>query len=361
MTSRERLIAALHQHPVDRVPYDPRIWHSHCPDSTFSKMSDLEKAAYLECDRVVKVPWDQDPHHIRSRNRQVEIVDCRSPREHSTIYRTSDGDLIAREAYSYGSWHPIEYPIKTEADLRRMRHVYDHSEYWVDVETTAELERIEAYYGETALAATGYVTTPLMELIQRGIGLEKTVWFLADCREDMDELLTLMHHDQLRKLSALLPHTSIEYIFAMENTSVDLVSPWMFRKYCQPHLTDYGNLIGSFGKHQILHMCGKIRQLLPDIEDIPAIALDSFSAPVVGNTTLRDGFEACPSKAIMGGTASSSWTKPEDEMVATILGDVKEAGKVEGLILQGPWEFWPGLSPEKIKRIWQAVRKGLAG
>ena len=62
---------------------------------------------------------------------------------------------VRREACRHGSWHPVEYPVKTMADVRAMRHVYAWSEYWVERQTMDGLERVVETYKHTALPATG--------------------------------------------------------------------------------------------------------------------------------------------------------------------------------------------------------------
>lgn len=361
MSSRERMVAALHQQPVDHPPFDPRVWHRYAlmQSGGFREMSDLEMAEYLECDRRVMVPYDQDQYHINMRNPRVDVAQVRTRREHTTIYRTPDGDLVEREECTLESWHPVEYPVKSREDLRRIRWLFAHSEWWVEEKTMAELEAIVAYYGDTALATTGFVTSPLMDLIQRYIGLEKTIWLLHDYPDDMEELMEVMHQDRLRKLRSFLPRTSIDHFFTMENTSVDMTSPAMFQKHCVRYLSDYGKLVESFGKFHVLHMCGKIKQLLQDIEPIPAIAIDSLAPPPVGNTTIRDVFEKCPSKSVLGGTCVLLWQRPEDEIVETILREVAAAGRREGMVLT-PGEMPEDVSPEKIRRVWRSARKALA-
>jgi hypothetical protein len=319
----------------------------------------LEKAAFLECDHLIKIPYDQDPYHIEARNEQVEIEERRTTKEHWIIYRTPEGDLIRRESYSHGSWHPVEYPLKNRDDLKAMRHVHAGSRYRVDQKTMAELEAMIDSYGDAALPVTGYVTSPYMELAERLAGLENLIYLLYDHPQQVAELMELMHQDQLRKLKAYLPHTSIQYVFSMENTTVELVSPELFRRYCLPHLTDYGNLIESFGKFHILHMCGKINQLLPDIDRIPAVGIDAFSPPPTGDTTFKDGVFSCPSKALLGGTNMIWWLESAEKIKDKILQNLGSAGRVVGLVLQGPWEFAPGITPEKIRDVWRMVRAEL--
>lgn len=359
MSSRERLYASLHQLPVDHVPFDPRIWYSRSGDKTFDHMDALEKAAYLECDHLVKIPYDQDQYHIRVRYTGVEIVEKKTPTERCIIYHTPEGELVRRERLNHGTWHPVEYPVKNVRDLKAMRHVYARSQYWVDPNTMAELEAVIEIYKETALPATGYVISPYMELVERLAGLENLVYLLYDHPQQVEELMALMHQDQMRKLKAFLPHTSIRYVFSMENTTVELVSPDLFRKYCLPQLTDYGDLIASFGKFHIMHMCGKIKKLLPDINQIPSVAVDTFSPPPTGDTTFADGVGACPGKALLGGTNMIWWLEPPEEVRDMILQNLASAGREFGLVLQGPWEFAPGITPEKIRDVWRLVRAEL--
>lgn len=359
MSSRERLVAALHQRPVDRVPFDPRVWYARSGDAAFDRMTALEKAAFLECDLLLKVPYDQDQYHVRRFTPGVEIVERKGTEEHAILYRTPDGELVRRDCYRLGTWHPVEYPVKSVEDLKAMRHVYRSSRYRVDPATMADLQRIVESCGDAALPVTGYVTSPYMELVERIVGLENLVWLLQDQLPLVEELMELMHQDQLRKLEALLPHTRIQYVFSMENTTIDLAPPDFFRRYCLPHLTEYGRLIGRHGKFHLLHMCGKIKRLLPDIDRIPALAIDAFSPPPTGDTTFRDGVTGCPSKALLGGTNMTWWLNPERQVAQMIRESLACAGRQVGLVLQGPWEFAEGITPRKIRDVWRAVRAGL--
>jgi cellobiose phosphorylase len=74
----------------------------------------------------------------------------------------------------------------------------------------------------------------------------------------------------------------------VENTSTTLLSPAIFERYCWRHLNDYGRLIREHGKHHVLHMCGHLKALLPRIGELPAVAIEAFTRPPVGNTTLAD-------------------------------------------------------------------------
>lgn len=190
-----------------------------------------------------------------------------------------------------------------------------------------------------------------MQLLQYYIGIENTYYFLSDFREEIEQLMELMHQENKEILKLLLSNTSVDGVICVENTSTTLLSPDIFKNYCYGYLKEYGEIIKETEKFYELHMCGCLKGLLPLIDEIPADCIEAFSSPPVGDTTIKDGFSLCPSKAIIGGTCATIWLLETDKIIEWIESEIKKAGKIEGLVLTSAGVMPPAADIEKIRKV----------
>ena len=319
MSRKERIEATLSKQARDRMPFWPKLGKQY---PAFQK--GLFKSSALQ---EIHSWIGSDPIHfadlaVEKRCAQAKIRLETGGNRQTIIYSTPEGDLVERHAFAENvlEWHPVEYPIKTIEDVKKARYIYENTLYAIS-ENELENHRdlvFKQLTNEFCLTQIGRLS-PVMDLCQHKMGVENFVYLLYDYPEEMNELIELMQRDYLRLLKAVLENTLSDYIISIENTSTTFINPELFRKYCVPHLTDYGRLIQQYGKQQILHMCGKLRSLLPDIDGIPACAIEAFSAPTIGDTTIKDGFTQCPSKVIIGGTSATTWLMEEEDIVTIMI------------------------------------------
>jgi len=276
------------------------------------------------------------------------------------LTETPDRTLKAVSAYDEGShsWHPVEFPVKTREDLLALRHVYDGNRYVLDQDMLAKGKERLKQVGDRGIVVVGMGTSPLMSLIQHLIGPASTYYFFADYPEEMDEVIECMHQDNLRRLRVILDHAPYDYVVTTENTSTTLLSPKVFETYPWRHLNEYAHLIKAHGKSHIMHMCGTLKDLLPKIDELPSDAIEAYTSPPVGNTTIADRARLCPNIAIVGGTDATLWLRPVEEICRRIERDLDEAGGIRGVVLTSAGVMPPGASIEKIARI-REFAKGL--
>ena len=359
MTPKERFGRALRREEVDRLPFWVKVFGNSYIDfqpDTFRKMRGLELAEYLDLDH-----YCGSPAPVRCHNDRVAVRTERRNGTRVTLTETPEGTLRGVEGFDEGShsWHPVEYPVKTREDLLALRHVYEHNRYEVSRELVDRAEEVVELVGDRGIVHTGMGISPLMDLIQHTIGPEGTYFFLSDCPDETDEVIELMHQALLRRLDVIAERAPCDYVVSVENTSTTLLSPQVFEKYCWRHLNDYGKVIKEHGKSHIMHMCGKLKDLLPKIDDLPADVIEAYTSPPIGNTTLADRVNLCPSKAIIGGTDATLWMRPVDEICAHIEQSLDEADGMRGVVLTSAGVMPPAVSIEKIKEV-REFAKGIA-
>ena len=103
-------------------------------------------------------------------------------------------------------------------------------------------------------------------------------------------------------------------------------------------------------------MCGLLKDLLPDLNEVPASAFEAFTSPTLGNTSLADGRSACPEKCLIGGTNAMLWTRPAERIIAKIEADLDELPHHRGIVVTSAGVMPPLCEPETIKRVCQWIK-----
>ena len=358
MTSKERFERALRCEEVDRVPFWVKVFgpsYLKLQAPRFRDMSEFDLVDLLELDHMTGGPVP-----VQSSNDGVTQRSERQNGRRVTWLDTPDGTLRSVDSFDEGSysWHPTEFPIKTRDDLAAMRHRYAHTHYDFCPEVVEKARARIKQVGDRGILSCGMGISPLMELIQHLMGPEQTYYFLADYPDEMDELIDVMHQDRLRHLGAIVEYSPYDYVVSIENTSTTLLSPSVFEKYPWRHLNEYSQLATAHGKVHLLHMCGKLKALLPRIDELASSAIEAYTSPPVGDTTIAERVALCPNTAIIGGTSATLWLRPADEICATIEKDFHDAGTLRGCVLTSAGVMPPAASIEKIAKV-REFAKGL--
>jgi uroporphyrinogen-III decarboxylase len=356
MKRRERIEAALAHEEVDRLPFWVKIFgrsYKQLQPPKWRDMDAIELADYLELDH-----YGASPAPVRTRNPKVtESVEETDTRRTQT-WETPDGRLQLVYAFDSGScsWHPIEFPIRSVEDIRAARHIFQTRRFEQDEDLLERATEACEAVGDRGICFMSMHKSPLMNLIEHLIGPVHAYYLLQDYPDEMDELIGIMQAERLRFLEAAVPVTPADWVVTIENTSTTLLSPAVFRKYCKQHLSEYSELIHAHDKKHIMHMCGTLKNLLPDIEEIGAEVIEAYSAPPIGDTTIADRNELCPSIAVIGGTCANTWLKPVSEICAEIERALHEAGGMRGVFMTSAGVMPPACGIEKIKKVREHVK-----
>jgi uroporphyrinogen-III decarboxylase len=356
MTRKQRFERALRCEEVDRLPFWVKIFgpdYLHRQDPKYRKMSDLELADYLDLDHMAG-----GGAPVVGGNDRVEHTVEQANGRRVLAWKTSGRTLTGVDAFDAGSqsWHPVEFPVKCLDDLRAAQDIFAYARFAAKDELVANNHARLRQVGDRGITMTGMGVSPLMNLIQHVIGPENTYYFLADYPDEMDELIALMHEERMRFLRALVQSTPFEYICSVENTSTTLLSPAIFERYCRRHLQDYADLIVEHQKVHVLHQCGKLKALLPSIDALPSAAIEAFTSPPVGDTTLADRARLSPHTAVIGGTDVTLWLRSAGEIYERIATSLRDAGGMTGIVLTSAGVMTPLCPIEKIIEVREFCR-----
>lgn len=356
MTPKERWLAAIHMEPVDRLPFWPKL------DEAYPK-AQSEPFRNMTLDAIHD--WIGSDKHtgiagcVREVRKHTAVETTRQNGTMCTIYRTPSRELQLVRQFDGAShsWHPIQFPIKSREDILAMTELYRDVSLELNPTGLQEARRQSEQIGQGALTTICIGESPLMYWVEWMAGVENAHFLLADHQQEVEELFEAMHSVLLAKTRLFCEHSPADVFYLSENTSTTLISPDQYRRYCARHVGEYASLTKATGRNLILHMCGHLKALLPDLSRIPAQAFEAFTSPTLGNTSLLDGRSACPDKCLVGGTNAMLWTKPAREIIAKIENDLDELPHHRGIVVTSAGVMPPLCKPETIKQVCEWVKQ----
>jgi len=356
MTSRGRLLAAYHGRPVDRLPYWAKVTNSTWRLSQPPRVRELSEEQLLDA-----IGADGIFHLsacVRGLRPHVSTKEVCADHTRTIHTRTPDGELVERwrEDPTTRSWHPIEFPVKTRQDLKRYRWVWTDVTCEIDADAAENARARQDEIGQRGITKANVGTSPLMHLVEHVIGPVQTHLMLCDYRDEVSELMDLMHAARLQRVERIAATTPADLLVSMENTSTSLISPDQFEAYCLPRLCDYGRIIERAGKVHELHMCGLLKALLERIDTIPAHSVEAFTAPTLGNTRLADGRTRAPSKCLVGGTNCMTWLGPIETIKAFIQAELDACPDHRRIVLTTAGVAPPACNAETFRATGEWIR-----
>ncbi|OQB14335.1 MAG: methylcobalamin:coenzyme M methyltransferase [Firmicutes bacterium ADurb.Bin193] len=348
-------MAAVSMKPVDRLPFWPKIFDIYVKSQSapFCDMSLNDVHNYIGSDKHAKVGAC---YKIVRKNVSVEVI--KDNNTNTTVYKTPVGSTTAIDKYtaSSDSWHPVKHPIETLEDLKIMTVFFTNSKTEIDYDKLELARQRYKEIGDDAITSTNIGTSALMEFVERLAGVENANYLLADYPDEVSELFEEIHKDILRRAEISAENSPADIINIMENTSTTLISPTQYRTYCFDHINQYGSIVKQAGKPFMIHMCGHLKDLLPDLSKLNASAFEAFTSPTLGNTTLLDGRTGCPDKCLIGGTNAILWTQDSDTIIKKIEENLDALPHHRGIVVTSAGVMPPFAKPETIKTVCDWVK-----
>ncbi len=303
MTSRERLLAALHGELPDRLPWAPEFNESFCA-RIFEEVPGRGYApenAYIEACRRMRAECFGRVDAVEVSYPNVEIVEQRDGDEVTRTFRTPGGELTLKARVIHeigGAEMEYEHMIRTVADLRAYTEMYRTAVY----QTRPEFVKSRhAAMGEHGVYSIFGPPTPLLDIIMFQVRLPNVYFLMDDHPAEMEEMLAVMHQRNCEyyELAASMPG---DVVRPFEDTSTTLVSPDLYRRYCLKQLQDYRDICHAHGKLFVPHMCGLLKGVLPELAETAIDGIEALTPPPLGDCPIGLAREKLgPKVTLIGG------------------------------------------------------------
>jgi uroporphyrinogen-III decarboxylase len=191
----------------------------------------------------------------------------------------------------------VEHKLKGVGDLAAYRYLIEHTRYEPN---PGRYEELAAQVGEWGIVAPHIGPTAVQHLIQMEAGVDGFAYLCADHPKEMNEITEFLHERDLERVR-IAAETPAEVLIQVENTSTLMISPAMYRRWSQRHVADFCRVAHEQGKVAMVHMCGHVKDLLPDIAATGLDGVDCLTPPPTGNTTPEDAWAVAGQGLIVHG------------------------------------------------------------
>ena len=302
MTSRERLLCALHGERPDRLPWAPEFNIRFCDRI----LGEIPGRPYTEETQYIEACRRMDAECLL----RVDVVDVEHPNvrkeeadEDGVIVRaweTPHGTLNSRARMidNIGTEMESEHMVKTVEDVRTYRFVYEDAVFHARYHAA---DRQIAHMGDAGLITLFGPPTPLLDVIMFQIRLPNVHYLMADHPQEMGGLLEAMHRRNC-EFYEIVSGAPGDVVRSFEDTSTTLISPAMYRRWCLRQLQEYRDICHAHGKLFVPHMCGYLRGLLGDLRETGLDGIEAVTPPPLGDTPLSTARNALgPEVSLIGG------------------------------------------------------------
>ncbi len=302
MTSRDRLLAALHGELSDRLPWAPEF------NMVFGERVLREipggkyapEDAYIEVCRRMRAECFMRVDAVEITYPNVEIAETRDGDDITRTFITPLANLTlrARMIADIGVEMEYQHMVRTPDDVRTYQFIYQDAVYRPRRDYVRS--RIAAM-GDAGLISIFGPPTPLLDLIMFQIRLPNIYFLMEDHPQEMTDLLETMHRRNCEyyEIAASAPG---EVVRSFEDTSTTLISPQLYRRWCLRQLQDYRDICHSHGKLFVPHMCGLLRGVLPELADTVLDGIEALTPPPLGDCPIGLARETLgPDITLIGG------------------------------------------------------------
>ena len=209
---------------------------------------------------------------------------------------TPGGRLVEETRESNGTEYIAKHLLETEEDLRLFMNVLDAARIVPDYTPYTEFDE---YIGEDGMATVTGPVTPIQELLQFTMGVEKTVFTLLDSPALAAELFGKIHELNIQ-IYRVLAESPADVVITYEDTSTTIMGPDWYEQYCGRELDEYSDILHTAGTGHIVHMCGKLRGLTGQVASGKMDGIDSVCPPETGDLEPGDALRQIK-KLIIGG------------------------------------------------------------
>ena len=214
---------------------------------------------------------------------------------------------------------PVKPLIRTVEDLEAFTYIKKRERY---IPNYSYFLKEDQRIGDAGIATDTGLTSPIQELIQVVIGIEKFYTeFYLNHLEKLEKLLRIMHEKNL-ECYEIIADSPAEVVINYENTSTTLVSPDIYKTYSHGCIDDYADVLHRKDKIYLTHRCGLLKNLMGLIKKGKDDGIVDISPEPTGDVTLLEAREALPGKIVMGGIDPTFLTQWSAEQIGDYVKDI---------------------------------------
>jgi uroporphyrinogen-III decarboxylase len=361
MTGKERILNALRRQPVDRVPWVPLLVPytiAGFPKGAPHRVVEAQRE--VGCDIWTQAIVDRVGLWMPKGKSKIEKIQYFEDGDIILGYKTPVGTITERQRSGVGGSLnvPVEHLLKTPEDLRVYRYVLENTFLFV-ADLTDHYDWENKLVGEDGVITDVSIgLSPFQMLINILAGVENTYALQSDEPELFDEVMELMHRNNLIQIQETIKRSKADIFVNSENTSWTTISPKFYQQYCRKQLDEYSNILHEYGKLHVVHMCGKLEFLKDEIANSSFDGVADIAPAPTGDMELWEAAKNFPNLAVKGGIGCDTFITGDPSICYNKAVEILERTKGRPGILLGSGDSVPnGTSIENLRSVTKAVEE----
>ncbi len=292
MTGRERLNAVMHRQAPDRP-----AWTTLVDGATLGGLPEplqgmgvLEFYRHIGCDIFNLNNWGLPTDFNSPRHQwgeEVTLVKRQQDGNHVWEWRMPRGTLTG---ITHANGHPLKYPVDSPEAVRIYREMWENARF-TEADDRPAFDALNRLIGEDGIITRFWGPSTIPRLLESDMGTMNFYYLLNDHPEDMTALIRVIHEKELQAFHCLAKGPC-DVAILCENTSTYYISPDIYRRFNGPHVKDFVDAMHAGGKVALIHMCGHVLDLLPDIKRTGLDGIHALTPPPTGNTPWETALDA---------------------------------------------------------------------
>jgi hypothetical protein len=359
VTSKERIIAALHNRPVDRIPFSPflaYVWESFAQE--------VQDAGQLAFHHAIGADplWRGAPGVVRAIQPDgIERKVVEEGDRQVTQVTTPVGAFQFSHAKSKTGYTSfiVEHPLKTEEDYKTRMWIEENTTYEYD---SAPMKEHIVNNGREGLSVGQLIPrckSAYQDLVEFFVGTEELVYAQMDFPDTVRSLWELMVENDLKAVKMSV-ESDYDYFITWEDSSTQNYSPTQYDEFIGSEIGQWCDILKSAGKYYMQHACGHVAALTERMRDHGVFAIESISPPPTGNLTIKDARAMVgDTMGIVGGIEPTQFLNLSEAELGPYVETVIEDAKGGGFLLANSDSCPPGVTVEKFKLVADVARAAL--
>ncbi len=356
MTSKERIVAALHGDQLDYTPFSPflaYVWE-HFP----RKIQDAGQLAFHQAIGADPL-WRGAPCPVNAHMpAQMESQTTDDGDRSVTVTTTPVGSIrsVYAKSDTGNTSFLIEHPLKTEEDYKVQMWIEEHTKHDYTPAPVAEHFLGQGREGLSLGMLIPRGKSAYQHLVEHLAGTQELVYALMDFPDTVRSLWQTMVENDL-EAARLALESEYEYFITWEDSSTQNYSPTQYDEYIGSEIGEWCNLLKSAGKRYIQHACGHVSALTDRMKNHGVFAIESISPPPTGNLTIKEARGIVGSAmGIIGGIEPTQFLRLDDADLGPYVESVIEDAKGGPFVLANSDSCPPGVTVEKFKLVAEVAK-----
>ena len=279
MNVRERTLAVLHREKPDKIPwisYEHYIPRGQTGREMRNKGLGIQ--VYEKC-FTVSTP------NVSIEEKKVESAPGKATIEKT--YHTPVGSVSQKirttpfyiNKYIHISSFLVEHMVKDLDDYDVARFIIEDHVFHPDYEP---IEICQRAIGDDGVVFTVVSFSPFMDLSVNYMGFNRLAIDLFRNPGEVEKLMKLLDRNR-EKVVKIAADSPVEVLWIGDNIDAQLIGPKLFERYCVPDYNKYGPVLHKKGKLVLVHMDGRLKDLVDLVPKADIDIVEAFTPPPMGD------------------------------------------------------------------------------